>query len=330
MASHLAPYAHVDPAEVTARRARRPSTVYQQLLAQGFTPDDIAAEVEVTVGIRRIALLAARQDGTDEPMLGVAYGGDFRSEEEAGIPQIGRSLRELLHDDHLFTGEVEGHWYLGIHADSGAWREGENVPARATEALRRAREEQQDAPSRDRWLRVADLRKNLRDVGVTGPLPRTKDELLALHAEHVHGRWDIASVGEFHHGDTLILLPGRPVITAVLRILAAAGTHLRMTGPTSGPFRDGAVLIDERDWTAEHVEKIRAAAARRERLDAEAEPVRKLLRKNGRLWSLRAGDTMDRAYWLNYSPRNARQVSGWFSLDELERRAREEDWDFAR
>src|SRR5690606_17534576 len=109
-------------------------------------------------------------------------------------------------------------------------------------------------------------------------------------------------------------------------ILSAAGEHLRMVGRKSGPFHEGAVLIDERDWTAEHVEAIRANDARRTRMDAEAEPLRKLLRQHGNLWALRPGDREGASYLLNYTPRGERNVFGWYTLEEIARRQREGDW----
>lgn len=322
-------FRHVPERERTVRALRQGAgTVYHQLLAQGFTPDDIAAEVDSYPGTRRIGLALSAQDGSDLPLVGVAYGGDFRAEEEWGIPEIAKALA-AEEAGRTFTGERDGVWYLGLRADRGmdSWRGEERDQEVAATALRRSADEARSEHWRDRWLKVAELRTGLREAGVAGPLPRTKAELQQLFATHVRKQHAFSNVGEFHQGDILILVPARPVITATLRILADAGKHLRMGG-SSSPFGTGATIYDQRDLTNESVETARAYQEYARIQNRKADPVRKALAAQGQLWALSRPtrrDGVDR-FWLNYSPHGHKQVSGWFTLVELQDRLASGDW----
>lgn len=305
-------------------------TVYHQLLEQGFTPEDIQAAEDSRPGTRHIGLAVAYQDGSDVPMVGVSYGGDFRSEEETGLPQIHVGLKAEEHKQRVFTGEVDGHWYLGIHADRGLrhWRGQVDIDDRAATALRRAADEAQwKSGYRDGLLTVAELRTEIREAGVTGPLPRKKDELRAIHREKVRGGPAFIDVGEFHYGDTLILLPFTPVLTATLRILSESGKHLRMGG-SSTPFGRGASLYDDRDLTGDNVEAARANEDYVRRMNKKAEPVRRALRTGGNLYAISPGRRKNGEdyFWLNYSPRGHRQVFGWFTLKQLLEKHATGDW----
>lgn len=304
-------------------------TVYHQLLTAGFTPEQILAEEDSSPGTRRIGLAISSQDGSDIPLVGVSYGGDFRSEEETGIPEIAAALKDGTHKDRVFTGAIDGVWYMGLHADRGlnAWRTEERLLERTTTALRRSREGALGEHWRDRWLKVAELRALIRDAGIEGALPRTKAELQHIVATQVRKQHSLSNIGEFHYGDTLIMIPARPVITAVLRILAESGNHLRMGG-SSSPFGRGATIYDERDLTGDTVEAARAHEAYSRRMNRKAEPTRDALRRKGSLFFLgnpgrRGGrDT----FWLNYSPRDHKQVFGYFTLGELNEKLRADSW----
>jgi len=308
-------------------------TVYRQLLAQGFTPEGIEAEATDSAELRRIALISARQDGTDVPLIGVAYGGDFRAEEEYGLPQIRKALRDGDGARRVFTGEVEGRFYLGVHADAGltSWHQDELIARRAGEAQARARREAE-------WRRgyeddrktVHQLRAGLREAGVEGSLPRTKQELRDLHCRHVRGGVPFLGVGEFHMGDTLIMLPATPVLEAALRILATSGKHLRMGGSGS-PFSRSATLFDDRDLTGDTIEATRAHEDYIRRMDQKAEPIRQELRKHGFLYALNPGRRQNGKdlFWLNYSLRDPsfKQQWGWFTLPQLAELIRSNGWE---
>lgn len=307
-------------------------TVYRQLLAQGFTPASIEAEAEDFVDTRRIAIVMVAQDGSDDPVIGVQYGGDFRAEEEWGIPEISKALRDGDWKRRLFTGNVEGHFYLGLHADQGVnhWRGQEHIDTRTAEALRRARlEAEWKAKSVTRGKTAQQLRTGLRDAGVEGPLPRTKVELEDMYRRIVGKVPERVSVGEFHYGDTLIMLPAAPVLEATLRILADAGKHLRMGG-SSSPFDRGAVLFDDRDLTGETVEAMRAREDYLRRMNRKAEPIRKALAEKGFVYALTPGrrENGEDLFFLNYSPHDRRfkQQSGWFTLAQLSELHANDGW----
>jgi len=63
--------------EVAERRSRQDGgTLYHQLLAQGFSAKTSRRRPPSPSAHDAIALIAARQAGSEVPMLGVAYGGD--------------------------------------------------------------------------------------------------------------------------------------------------------------------------------------------------------------------------------------------------------------
>lgn len=298
-------------------------TVYRQLLARGFAPDDITAAAESNAELRSICLTVAAQDGTDVPIVGVSYGGDFRAEEEWGLPEISTALKNGDGHQRVFTGNVDGHFYFGIHADGGLahWNGQAHVAERATEALRRSRAASQWRTSReDRFKTVAELRTDIRDAGITGALPRTKAALQELHREKVRGILALTSVGEFHYGDTLIMLPATPILEATLRILADSGKHLRMGG-SSGPFSRSFTLFDERDLTGDSLESERAREDYIRRMNKKAEPVATELRRHGSLYYLGPGrrEGGEDLFWLNFSPRDRQypQQFGWYTLKQL-------------
>ena len=304
-------------------------TLYHQLLAQGFTALDIAAEAEGgdRVGTRRIGLILASQEGSTVPVVGVSYGGDYRTEEEVGIPQIAKALNEGDHKDRVVTGTVKGCWYLGIHADGGRqWNSSEAIVGRADEAWRRSQSEAARSTWRDEELKAAELREALKDKGIS-PLPRRKDELLVLYREHVRPTPAFISVGEFSYGDTLIMLPATPVLEAALRILSDAGKHLRMGG-SSSPFGRGAALFDDRDLTGETIEARRAREDYVRLMKKKAAPVWKVLEAKGHVFAISPRHRKDGEdwFWLNYSPRGHRQVFGLFTLKQLLERHATGDW----
>jgi hypothetical protein len=316
--------------ERTIRRLRQNAgTVYHQLLAAGFTAEDIAAASEQYPRTRRISLATTEQDGSSIPVVAVAYGGDLRAEEEYGIPEISKALLAGEHAKRVFTGEVDGRWYLGLHADRGLnrWEQQEIVARRAAEAQRRAQIEAQDEHWRDRFLKVQELRDGLRAAGVDGPLPRTKTELQSLFAAKVRTTRPYVSVGEFHYGDTLIMLPAEPILEAALRILAGAGKHLRMGG-SSSPFGRGAYLFDDRDLTGETIEADRVHEDYVRRMAKKAKPVWDTLATKGQVFAISPGrrENGKDLFWLNYYPHGFAQQFGWYTLDDMLSRHRDGTW----
>lgn len=305
-------------------------TVYRQLLSQGFTDEGIAAEENSRPGTRRIGLAVVGQEGAVDPLIGVTYGGDFRAEEERGVREIAVALSRGEYADRVVTGDIDGHWFMALHADRGLDHgpdASERLHQRAEEALARSRDEARGEWWRDRWLKVAEIRELIRASGFTGVLPRTKQDLQDILATEVRGAHAFANVGEFHLGDTLILLPTRPVITAALRILASDPAHLRVSGPGS-PFGRGITLYDERDLTGETVERARVLDDYARRQDRKAEPTREALRREGILLALGRPARRDGrdVFLLNFSPRQGPQVHGWFTLSEIHEKLRTGEW----
>lgn len=324
------PYKFTSVPERKLRAMRQSAgTVYHQLLAQGFTREDILSEEDTRLGTRQIGLAVATQSGSTIPLIGVSYGGDYRSEEEKGIPEIVAGLRAGEHQRRVITGEVDGVWYLGLHADGGLsdWMSEGRLARTEQTALRRSRDRARGEHWRDEQLTVTEIRGLIRDAGIEGPLPRRKEKLSHILATQVRKQHPLANIGEFHDGNTLIMIPARPVIEATLRILSGSGKHLRMGG-SSTPFLRGITLFDERDLTAETVEQDRAHEDYVRRMDRKAEPTRVALRRHGHLFYLGSPRHRDGEDWykVNFYPRGHKQVFGYFTLFELNEKIRTGDW----
>lgn len=323
------PYKFTSVPERKLRAMRQTAgTVYHQLLAQGFTHDDILAEENGSPGTRQIGLTVAAQSGSKVPLIGVSYGGDYRSEEEEGIPEIVAGLR-AEEQRRIITGEVEGVWYLGLHADGGLsdWKPEERLAHTEQNALRRSRDHAKGEHWKDEWLTVPEIRELIRGAGIDGPLPRRKEDLRHILATQVRKQHPLANIGEFHDGNTLLMIPARPVIEAALRILAESGKHLRMGGSNT-PFGRGITLFDERDLTGDTVEQDRAHEDYVRRMDRKAEPTRAALRRHGHLFYLgspRHRDGEDR-FKINFYPHGHKQLFGFFTLYELNEKIRTGDW----
>lgn len=67
-------------------------TLYRKLIAEGFTDEHIRAAHTDDIRNRSYGLVIMDQPGEADPIIGVGYGGDYRSEEESGQGAISTSL----------------------------------------------------------------------------------------------------------------------------------------------------------------------------------------------------------------------------------------------
>jgi hypothetical protein len=181
------------------------------------------------------------------------------------------------------------------------------------------------------WDTMAELRRKAKELGLDGPLPRTKAALLDRiqrspvtrdSAEHPN-RWPAWFDGQ------LLVVRADDGLTAgiVAGLRDAAVAEQLVFGSASGPFRTGLFLYDRRDETEA---LITARAAQWDWYEArmsELAPVRAELEAKGHRfyflgnprqggWNTADGQEDDAVrYWLNGTGRP--QPGGWFTLDEL-------------
>lgn len=310
------------------------NTVYARLIALGHTREAIdaaAAEGERKRGNRAIYLTVNDQDGTDEPVVGVTYTGDYRAEEEWGLAAISEKFNDptVNQSDIVNVVTYGAHPYFIIEAKK-PWDGLDSLADRVRTAAARAFSEAEwyDGYFRDYRKSVAELRAELK--GIVTPLPRKRADLLAALRVHVHGLPERVSVGEFHYGDLLVMAPADRLLTDALALLfEATETNNLRFGGSSNPFSRAVSFFDERDLTPETVNVIREAQHYHDTQMAAIADVKEQLEAKGRLYAIKPGRLNPRDkghghYWyINYYPtvnksaNPERGISGWLSREEL-------------
>ena len=350
----------------STRNARQlGGTVYDQLVQQ-FGLASVEKDMAEKTDLRGVSLTYINQ-AVGKPIIGIAYGGDFRSEEEYGTSEIYKALEKGKNQKDLFyrkTDDAGNVGYVVVNPQKQDYRPEEILQREWDEALRR-----HNQPPYGNYTREIDklefrlttkqLRERAKAAGIK-PLPPTKQKLAqaiyrAEHSDEIIPTTQ--SVGEFHDGRNLIIMTDNPRMLATLDKLVEAAEHdsLRM-GSSSNPFSRGAMFYDERDfsvatrntlaraekWEAQQMKKIEGL---RERLQGDrgsrgwnTNSVYALGRPQAGFDSVirysagkdgrKVTDPADTYYFINMSRQGHKQVSGWYNREELEAFA-SGDWTLA-
>lgn len=328
--------------EATTRREHRENgrTVYARLLARGYTREQIEKAIEDADGyMRRIYLTGHEQPGSDEIVIGVQYTGDFRAEEEWGLAAIAKMLNNPNVDQTDVTGvfTYEDRPYFVI-AGERTYGGIDAIAQNIIEAHERALTPRlYDDYFADERKSVAELRAELK--GIVTPLPRKRADLLSAYRTHLRGIPARQSVGEFHHGDWLVMAPEGDLLTDALALIfeATEANSLRFGG-SKNPFSRAAMFYDERDLTPETINVIREAQHYHDTQMEAIADVKAQLKAKGSLYAIRPerssrnSDTVRDCFLINYYPRYSKAVKpnegvwGWFTREEL-LNGLETDWE---
>ena len=333
-------------------------TTYSDLLALGYTREDMdkaSAQTQRQRSPRQFGLVVAEQDGGD-PVVGVSYQNDYRTEEEWGVS----NLRKALHGDDRWNQKM----IRGAENHVGQITDVPEptllVSARGFSDIDTARMEHvRDGeygfrqPDYDTWYpdnlaqaqgipeawgyrykKMDQLRAIAAEKGVEKPA-RTKDALIAqITATAVPDSPDIWP-GWFHYGNLLILRAGGGIVADLLKLLHKAGRETKTLALGSGgfgPFASGLTLFNSADLSKQHLAARLAEEKWTKKQEKALEPVAKKLREEGygyyalgsprRRWNDEPEGTVK--YWLNgYAVPIPQlggkrvQPSGWYTLDEL-------------
>lgn len=266
-------------------RQRTGKTLYATLLQQGFTDEQIRERTHAVPSLRKFTVTVFADEHGADPVVGVAYGGDHRYEEEHGQQKI---------HDLLNAGKGQGltHIVGGKLCRAYAF----DVDGSVNYLAESFDERLNNGPYRDAKRR----RKN----GGTRVGEFHNGKVLVLLP-------DVDDV--LSHA----------VLTYLFTDAADNGA-LRYDG-TSNPFSKAAMFYDERDLSVEVMSTIRAeeeftAAALR-----DVAAVKERLSKGKHLYFLgnpRVGKDSNTVFWLNSSfdhYHGADTTSyGWLTLAELE------------
>lgn len=321
-------------------------SVYARLIAKGYTREDILAAHSdgYHESHLRSAHLAVIEPEGQDPIVGVRYTGDYRAEEEYGSAGI----TETLPDNQdsvaieetplglLFTvinrGEHYG-LYRGDYGDEQFARQRE----KALEFAEREINYRLGADGEGRYtvkyeglrlnkslsrFTVPELKAAARHEGIEGTLPRRKDDLLALVRENRQkAEKNHVVPGNFHSGSVLGIVAPAGIVADTLRMLYEAAQAKSLTmGGIANPFARGMVFFDDRDKGKALVKSIRDTQRQYDRWMKDVAPVEKSFKgANGYLYAIsqpqeREGQVV---YWLNYAPRDHKQIFGYFTIAEL-------------
>lgn len=296
----------------SARARRKHTSIYDHLIQRGYTDEQIRESLERgNDSMRSIGLTQVKDDNSETPVLGLAYSGDYRYEEEAGLGALGKKLDAYRKQkDFIFTVPVGASYGLAVVVEHG-----QNLEAVYERALVR---HEAVVPSKYTFVRetVKDMQSKLRSAGVK-PIPTKREEVERLYLETFEGVTYTShhSIGEFHYGDVLVMMTADPIILAVMEALeAAAKDNAVSLGSSANPFSRGVALYDVRDLSIETVKAMKEADRWAEARMKDAEAAQSELKSNGHLYAIRPGHFNSPPvhtetvaddgvyYYINYSP----------------------------
>jgi len=313
--------------ELDARSERqRSETLFHQLIAEGFSREEIEARFNERVEVRHSGVSYV-DNGEGEKVLGISYRADHRSEEERGLNALvdGLAAGEYRPQDI----RVHERGELTILAVRTDLRKLEPTIRTMNQSEELALERYGTTKSPAEWDRYNQLddeeyeELKARYEDKLSEIPEDKDDLIEeiIAYENPNG-FRPQAVGEFSNGDALVLATKDPLEASLYRKLGAAseaGTIAVGTGA-----RGSLTFYDERDMSRTAKEKeIRREEAEKTALayvsDAQAK-----LQKMGNLSSIQPRvehdiqDIRNAKFFVNYSPAGHRQIVGVYTKEELE------------
>lgn len=334
-----------------ARDARQfTNTAYRQILKE-VSQEEFDEMMSVKTSTRQAGIGYLATEDNEDKVVGVSYGGDYKSEEETGIGYITKSLAEgSFEKDDVEYVEVEGKGILYIRGESSYDQELDKKRSMATSFDRFNKYVPYDSQRRlwraeRKYLdrKVVELRAEYK--GKISPLPTKREELIKAIDTFENGPYKdeiTPPQGEFQTGKALSITSDNKAMMATMRKAKEAhdAGALRV-GNSRNPFSRGVVFYDDRDVSsAAKANQIREKEANKAAKENIAESFSKL-RQNGNAFAVspHAGadtkDINDVRYWVNYYPARVpegtrlesdRSVFGYFQKKDIDAMA---DGDFS-
>lgn len=315
------------------------SSLRQANLLDSLPSSDIGTGATRTVSI---AVLDT-PDGED-PLVGLSYTCDFRSEEETGAGQFRNTFTATAAADS-FIAQMRDTAHASATTQTDLVSDHGNVVVLSTSTygptdhqLDQARAHLTEAEAWAQGVKAAwtfereradTLRQMVKHLGLTVPARATKKTMAqALAAAqtpttpHQHAAW-------FHYGDALILPRHDGAYGLVVDRLIDAAHHgtLIVGGIGRAAFGTGLTLFDSRDLGPQsRADILETTRLYNERMD-DLKPVATHLKTRGHSWYFLGNPTVltrresqdpQVHYWLNgASRRGETQPYGWYTLDEL-------------
>jgi hypothetical protein len=329
--------------DMKIRDARQKNgTLYHELRAEGITDELLEERFAVETNNRESTIGYTESEEGSVRAVGLTYGGDYKAEEEWGMAAITKGLQDGTYgpDDVLLYTKgdttilaVKGERTYGWSANP---EENDDVKRAEESARKRYNRYTPFEVQQMKWKlqnqSVADMRAQLK--GKVVPLPKTRDELLsALVKLNSQKEYHTPAMGEFQTGKALVIVTKDPLEAKLMTKLKESHNNgsLRVGG-SSNPFGRAALFYDERDLSRERKAGLIRDEEAQKSAQAYIADTQAKLKAKGNLYAISpdaSGETEDireARYFLNYAPQNAKQISGWFNKEQLERIA---DGDFS-
>lgn len=274
-------------------------------------------------------------DTPDGPVVGAAYRCDYRAEEEYGVGDLRRALRgedprnvdplpaaaDLVRAFSDVCGVVVATRPL---PETVEWGDGRLGYSRGDHAAHfdHSLPYAQGADTSLGWKSMAELRSLAAADDLPRPWARTKAALATQLAVHRGVENPDQWPGWFYDGRHLVLRADHGIAAEVMEHLSAAARRNTLTlAPDSGPFHTGVFLCDASNigaaTRAELVKRWDTHDAQMATIDGVPEA----LRAGGvRVWFLGnpwVDPERGLVFFINCSPPQGKQVSGWFTGAEL-------------
>jgi len=308
-------------------------TLYHELLADGITEAELDSRFSEDPGHRHAGIsYIANPSGSKA--VGISYSGDFKSEEETGISHISKALKagELGPND-VQVYEKGDYTVFAVRGERAYGWEDEGDRNLKDRVEKEALSRYENWSSNANW----DLKWKLRNLGgdelkarLTGkvkPMPKTKaamiNKIIELEGEASERH---PAIGEFQTGQALVVVTKDPLEAKLMKKMKASheAGYLRVGG-SSNPFSNGNLFYDERDLTREFKTDLVKSEEANKYAKAYVSDTRAKLGESGHVYAVSPdvqepdGDIRNSRFWLNYSPKNGKQIFGWFNKTQLER-----------
>lgn len=301
-------------------------TVYEELLALGYSDDDIRQAANLHASTRTISL-ALMETPDDFPIVGLSYVADFRTEEEEGVRHLAKAINSAEQQWKHFASTANGFTYFSI----------EELPNESVkhQILMAQENHQRMLPHVQRsvaadlnYSTVAEIRTYAREHGISLTGLTRKDEMLeavfAAAARETPNVWP----AWFSFGDLLGFKADQGIVADTLSILFdAISKNALGVSNSKMVFASGIGLYDTRDVGPELTQKRKEEKEAYDAAMAALEPVAAELKARGYRWYAlgnpstirpQGAEKAETRYWLNgQSVGSLGQPFGWYSLDEL-------------
>lgn len=327
--------------EMFARDLRQADgTLYDQIFSDGFTPEELEKRFGEETHTREATISYMDLGENDARVLGLSYGGDYKAEEEYGMAHISASLASEAYGPNDVVFYQNGDFsVLAIRGERTYGWDNTDI-SKNTSVVNAEQKARSRYDSHSPWplsksmvygrKSAVELKAEFKEKAPGQTLPKNKAEyikrLLEIDAGGSTPR--TPAKGEFQTGNSLVIVTKDPLEAKLMsKLKASHDAGALRVGSSNNPFSRGVMFYDDRDLSRDY----KSAMIRNEEAEKSATAyiagTQAELEKQGSVYSVSpdvpkgATDIRESRFWLNFTPRGRKQVSGWFKKEQLDRMA---------